>query len=600
MVLQILHSRIMKQKRSPLLLTILLSTGLNLAGQSNLISNGSFESSDITPICWGQAHRATDWQSQFLYEDNGDNDSYNHSPDYYDENVNLYAQSICTGDFGNGLGFVKYAAGANSGNRFIGIGPYELIEQLLDQGLTPGQHYTLSMYVALTNEAPSAWVGDYELTLGVARNEVKYRSQDGFMTCPSQYGEYLDGLGQELFIVGRIPLTLTAYPPSGGWQRVSVGFRAPEGPGSWDWLFIDVTNTNDDWSNSNCSGDYVFIDDVSLSQSEFCNSVCSPELGPINHSTLPNAMIANGNNPAEGLVPFLTLIENAIGLDFVVYSDWEAGTVMWEEHSFDPMGIKDPGYSDYVLTWYGEDENGNMFPQSGNYEYNLKLWNCDLSNNLLYERMSLTYLVGSGNFVQPDPIISYTIEDCCEEYKFHQNVVFTGLSRTDVHSFITAGSNVTAGPTGPVVVSSLSSVYFHAGSAINLEPGFSVDPGGQFTAIISDCVYGAPKNEVLRRDRSFRESASPEISEGILVWPTYLEGESYMLKIGKAQLEDSQQFSVSMYDAVGRLLSRIELMSSSVTRNYAIPRPSAAYGYVLIVVRDMNESVIGTERIVVQ
>jgi len=205
-----------------------------------------------------------------------------------------------------------------------GLGPYEMIEQLLDAGLTPGENYTLSMYVALTDEGASDWVGDYQLTLGVARNEVRYQSQDGFASCEEEYGKYQNGLSQELFIVGRVPLTLTAYPPSGGWQRISVGFRAPDGPGSWDWLFMDVTSTNTDWTSANCEGDYLFIDDVSLSRSEFCNSVCRPELGPITYWRYVNNVQTYGVPPTGVTVggsagqSFYIYVENAIGIDLSV------------------------------------------------------------------------------------------------------------------------------------------------------------------------------------------------------------------------------------------------------------------------------------------
>ena len=84
---------------------------------------------------------------------------------------------------------------------------------------------------------------------------------------------------------------------------------------------------------------------------------------------------------------------------------------------------------------------------------------------------------------------------CCPEEEAYQNTS-TLPPVTAVNNAISAGSNVTAGTTGPVVVQSGSSVTFKAGNTVNLQKGFSALSGSNFTARISPCTRGVDDNQL--------------------------------------------------------------------------------------------------------
>lgn len=264
------------------------------------------------------------------------------------------------------------------------------------------------------------------------------------------------------------------------------------------------------------------------------------------------------------------LIENAIGIDFRVFADWQFNAPIWEQYAFDPNGLKDAGWPDYQLYWIGEDANGNVFPQSGSYWYYLKMWNCLPANMIVYQQQSLTYLVGSGNFEQPPDIVNYELDDCCDDHAYFQNTTFTGNFRKDVHDFITAGENVTAGTQGPVVVSSSANVLFHAGNAINLEPGFSVASGGVFTAVISDCIYGEVKSMgPARRPRPELlpdgDLAYEHVAEGIMAWPNpSVDGRVHVMVRPQATAEKAGPVRLIAISMNGRIVTEVAARQGQV------------------------------------
>ena len=99
------------------------------AQATEYVSNGSFESG-ATPTCWGHGKFATNWKTQNLPTTS----SIFHSPDLFDNTINFPAPG-CSPPFGLAGGFTKLAMGAASGNRYMGIGAYELIEQEIGQVL---------------------------------------------------------------------------------------------------------------------------------------------------------------------------------------------------------------------------------------------------------------------------------------------------------------------------------------------------------------------------------------------------------------------------------------------------------------------------------
>jgi len=512
----------LKAMRHSIALVLGLCAAEALAQSTEYIRNGSFENGSM-PTKWAQFDgEVADWETnqEILCISEGDEYvKYIHSPDYFDVNMN-YNLSDNVGGQRYGTPVTPTVAGA--GTRFVGIGAYEMVFQDYGGGLAPGNHYTISLEVMLNDLWPSFWDGSGEIVVGLAKQKPRYEHQFLSASCPNlipsdqevckeTYINYCDGGTQDIDIIGTRALTLSDFPPGEGWRRISFSFRAPDDIDSRDWIFIDVRYPSfagavyagdggicgDNVSNAvfSCNGDYLYIDQVSMKDAEFCDSPCSPELGPITYWRLDNGPLV-WNSPPTGVIvggsaaqSFYFYVENAIGIDFSVVNSW--GEVIYNQYAFDPDGLKDVGYDDFFFSWTGEDYDGNfLYDDLDAFVYNLRLWNCNPGATLNYIGNELTYTPSNLNNVQDPYIPDYELEDCCQDHAYFQNTTFTGFSRTDVHDFITAGTNVTSGTPGPVLVGPASFVIFHAGNAINLEPGFSVAAGGEFVAVISDCIYG--------------------------------------------------------------------------------------------------------------
>jgi hypothetical protein len=76
--------------------------------------------------------------------------------------------------------------------------------------------------------------------------------------------------------------------------------------------------------------------------------------------------------------------------------------------------------------------------------------------------------------------------------------VLTGVNKSvqsEAKESIFAGSNVTGGTQGEVIIKDNSNIIFAAGESIVLGPGFSVEAGSTFQAYIKD-FYCAPANQM--------------------------------------------------------------------------------------------------------
>jgi hypothetical protein len=437
----------------------------------------------------------------------------------------------------------------------MGIGTYELLQQAYVSSLVPGQHYTVSMEVVLSSLFPSTWSGTGRLKVGLAKNRVKYKSEvNSNDLCTANYVSYEDSPLQDIRIIGSFDLDMSAYPPSEGWKRIAASFRAWDNIDSYDWLFIDVEipdYTPNSSPSVDCFGDFVYIDEVSLKRAEYCSSPCTPSLGALTYWRYVNNVPTYGVPPTgvtvggTGAQSFYMYVENAMGIDFTVFNRW-TGEVLYNQYAFDPNGLKDSGHIDYWFTWTGEDNNGNyLYPSTTVLVYNLRMWNCSPGSLVNYIGNELAYVPSNLNSVQSYDIVNYDLDDCCDDYAYFQNTTFTGVFREDVDDFITAGENVTTGTQGPVVVASNANVLFHAGSAVNLEPGFSVASGGVFNVAISDCIYGdVEKNRRSPRNRPvFQQNggiASDGVPEGIGAWPNpSLDGRVHVMIPSRGELDSA-------------------------------------------------------------
>lgn len=593
--------------RNRLLLLFIPFSGLSLAQATDYILNGDFESG-ATPVCWAQGHFASNWHTQQKYIVNGTQGLYLHSPDYYDHTINLPAGN-CTGEFGSIGGFPKLSIGARSGNRYMGIGTYELIQQEYVSSLVPGLHYTLSLELVLSDMFPSSWNGTGRLKVGLAKSRVKYKSEDNLdKVCTEDYVTYQEDLFQDIHIIGSFDLNMEDYPPAEGWKRISASFRAWDNIDAYDWIFIDVEipgyNPASTFSDM-CFGDFVYIDDISLQRSEFCTSPCTPDLGQLEYWRYVDNTQTYGVPPTGVIVggsagqSFNIFVENAMGIDFTVFN--HLGEEIYNQYAFDPNGLKDEGYPDYWFSWSGEDHAGNfLYPGNTVLVYNLRLWNCDPGSLIYYIGNELAYTPGNLDNVQGYDIVNYELIDCCEDHAYFQNTTFTSQYRKDVHDFISAGANVTTGTQGPVVVSSSANVLFHAGNAINLEPGFSVMPGGLLNLAISDCIYGSVKRMgTSGRPRPEQmpngELIDVGITKGITVWPNpSLDGRVHVLAVSPDGPDVSGPTKLTASSMSGRVICEVTVPPGQVG-DLAIPES----GVYMVQAVDASRRTLGVVKVVV-
>ena len=151
-----------------------------------------------------------------------------------------------------------------------------------------------------------------------------------------------------------------------------------------------------------------------------------------------------------------------------------------------------------------------------------------------------------------------------------------------------------------MIVANGALVYFHAGTSISLEPGFSVEPGGVFHAIISDCVYGnAKSNNARRRTSLIPGEGLAGLKDDLKVWPTVVQGEYYTMEFSDELAERCSEVTMEAYDAFGRVVGVNHFLSVSGTQQYPQQVPKAASGVILLVLRDCSGNIVETERIIV-
>jgi hypothetical protein len=95
-------------------------------------------------------------------------------------------------------------------------------------------------------------------------------------------------------------------------------------------------------------------------------------------------------------------------------------------------------------------------------------------------------------------------ENCCGNYILYQS--FNNLPvNTERSDYIRAGENVGAAHVGigPVVVQNNQYVKFKAGNYIDLQPGFSIEPGGVYIGEIGNCGEDIDPNSTFDIDLNY-------------------------------------------------------------------------------------------------
>lgn len=447
------------------------STTVGRSSAHNLIYNNGFETADAqgVPDNVGQADRLESW------EDRKSDPGNVHSPDW------IY----------NGLQSPIAIPTPASGKGMIDMGNYELIQQdFKNEDMKGGELYVVSMYIYIPTLISEGGISNSSLNCYLGENRFKYKSEDAADECTPDYTDYKT-LNQRILIASW-NISSAAYPNVNGWTKITQVFRAPANVNFWDFFMIDLRQNDYDPAGFglHCKDGFVFIDEVSLEEVDQCGKTCSPNLGAIQYSTIPNAIIAND---APG---FTMLIKDAMGINFTVFDS--GGLEIYNQNAYDPNGLVDAGYSDYYFSWTGQKPDGSLFPEDV-YVYQLRLWNCKYDQTYTN---SLTYLVGSGGATQGYDIKNTQLIDCCPQFLEIQDKEYysgTTIEKADVS--ITAGENFTTSfPIGPVICHSGSDVVY-VSNTINLLTGFSVESGAQFDAIATGICPEQYVRSMSRRER---------------------------------------------------------------------------------------------------
>lgn len=433
---------------------------------SNYIFNYDFETlknGSSWPTGVGQADNMSSWETRTQQLGT----LYMHSPDWINSNGS-----------GNQTSWPR-PLNAHTGNGMIGMTNYELIQQLFNNGnnMDGSTFHTISMWVYM----PSTSSKNCRLKIMFAKNRLKYKNenlitgnQNSNDHCNQDYIDYHNSLSSYTtiheFDFNNINITYDT------WQKVSFTFKTPPSNVLNDYDFFAMELRKNGYNpgsvSGNCEDSYIFIDDISLVKSDFCNAACAPNLGNITYGNIPNVMFSNY---AWGFT-----VVNAIGIDFTLYDRW-GQVILDTESAFDPNGLIDAGYPNYAFGW-----NSPGLPED-TYIYTLKMWNCHQTINKAGQILIINQ--GSPSSLGYN-IQNFELNDCCPNDRYIQNTTYIGDYIHTAKNNIWAGHHVTnSQPFGLVIVNSGVDVKYVAKN-ISIQSGFVVQPGAKFKAIpTEDCVY---------------------------------------------------------------------------------------------------------------
>jgi hypothetical protein len=285
-----------------------------------------------------------------------------------------------------------------------------------------------------------------------------------------------------------------ALPGTFEMKNYSLTTASDQVPGVWYELETYILNTQNasldclyllgDNTTSNIYGfstNYIFIDNVSLEILDFCQHPCAWNYGPVEHGTLPDAMVGNCDNctvevnGVDEIANRFTLLNKNVNIfKFTVYNTWGQEVHKTELYSLSP--IEDAGFSDWLFVWNGfGNVNGVDLPDDV-FVYNIEMQACN-SGGYVNTSKSLTLLgiIHPPAHQPPLPNV-YTGETCCPNERYIQNTTFKTAHnyKHKVDEFILIGPDVDPSPfvqNGDVIFEPRTNVLFEAGNYVEFIPG---------------------------------------------------------------------------------------------------------------------------------
>lgn len=255
--------------------------------------------------------------------------------------------------------------------------------------------------------------------------------------------------------------------------------------------------------------------------------------------------------------PLQIYVTNATYIRLVIYSRHATSgviTEVYEQEYYDPSGIRDQGYSDFVVFWDGFRNDGwnpNCLSGGTAYPANLLIRGCgpEISKDFT---ITYTHQPNEGCHDHLLPIIQNTniSHDCCPLFANIDNVNYSTDSRIDVQNYINLGLNAN------VSFDANTSVKFHAGKSINIGPYFSANPTSNIELKIVPCgTQRKRNNEILNplsRDSIINLYSNIENIEDFIVSPNPTTGEIELL-FSKPESD----FKILVSDSYGKILFNI-------------------------------------------
>ncbi len=349
----------------------------------------------------------------------------------------------------------------HAGLGYIGMGPGELIQQKFFDAnkFEEGETYTLRFYIRSVDGPTRDWSTGLDLNVYLRKNDMNYSlgaNQFDNRCDPTKY--YNKSSTSNTLQILNKPIDLINYP-TGEWYPVTIEFVAPSD--SYDWIVIETE------SASLCDGPYLLLDDFKLAKTcEFPSC-----------SRLSGEVFPNHNGLVSTTVPLeITNLNNASTVTTEIFT--MLGQPIWSYTISCTNGITDP------IFWDGRDDTDDLVE---NASYLLKV---TYTNDCGTETKT-SVVVKSGNH----PILTNNIicnnsgvitpKPCCvyEPDLVIDNTLLPGLGLLDYRVI----SIIDVAPAFNVTVTNNADVEMRAGNEIMLNPGFTIEPGGNYFAEIVPC-----------------------------------------------------------------------------------------------------------------
>ncbi|AXG71931.1 hypothetical protein KORDIASMS9_04189 [Kordia sp. SMS9] len=377
-----------------------------------------------------------------------------HSPDWYMVNAFDGTDKIRLTESGSDIM-------PHSGLGYMGMGPGELIQQKFfdDNKFEEGETYRLQFYVRTYDDPLRDWSTGVDLNVYLRKNNMEYSIGANQFNNRCDLSKYFNksSTSNTLQILNQ-SMTLLSHP-TGEWYKISIEFTAPSD--SYDWIVIETE------SASLCDGPYVLLDDFRLSKAcEFpdCNRTSGEVFPNHNGATTTTAPleITNLNNAEIAIVEIFTTLGQPIWNYSVSCTNGIVDPIFWDGRKTSGGYAANAAYL-LKITYTndcGTDTKTSVISKTGNHPA--------ITNNII---------CNNSGIITPVPCCVY------EPDLIIDNTTLPGLGLLDYRVI----SSINVAPVNNVTVTSNAEVEMRAGNTIELNPGFTVQPGGNYFAEILPC-----------------------------------------------------------------------------------------------------------------